>query len=255
VVSRRILGVRVDAVSYEEVFARVREAVRLGAPRQVVTINTEMLMMARRDELLRRLIDDAHLVVPDGVGLLWAGRLLGRPLKERVTGSDLLPRLCALAADEGWRPFFLGAAPGIAATAANRLAAAIPGLRVAGSHSGSPRPDEEAEIAHLVRQAAPELLFVAYGVPAEEKWLARNLRRLGVPVAIGVGAAIDFAAGVVPRAPQWMRHASLEWLHRLYLQPWRWRRMLALPRFALLVLAAAIAARLGWRSQTGEQSL
>lgn len=254
VTSRRILGVRVDAVAYDEVFERIREAILLGAPRQIVTINTEMLMLARHDEPLRRLIDEAYLVVPDGIGLLWAGKLLGRPLKERVTGSDLLPRLCVVAAEEGWRPFFLGAAPGVAAKAAGRLAAALPRLRVAGSYSGSPRPDEEAAIAHRVRQAAPEILFVAYGVPSEEKWLARNMSRLGVPVAIGVGGAIDFAAGVVPRAPRWMCDVGLEWLHRLYLQPWRWRRMLALPRFALLVFAAAIAARLRWRSQPGEQT-
>ena len=107
---------------------------------------------------------------------------------------------------------------------------------MAGTYAGSPDPTEETAIVARVREAAPDLLLVAYGVPAEEKWIARNLEELGVPVMIGVGGAFDFVAGVTQRAPVWMRRLGLEWLHRLVREPWRWRRQLALPKFSGLVL-------------------
>jgi N-acetylglucosaminyldiphosphoundecaprenol N-acetyl-beta-D-mannosaminyltransferase len=130
----------------------------------------------------------------------------------------------------------LGAAPSVAELAAENLKAANPGLVLAGAYAGSPRISEEDDIIRRVRAANPDLLLVAYGVPAEEKWIARNRLRLGVPVMMGVGGALDFAAGVVRRAPGWMRQLGLEWLYRLAREPWRWRRQLALPRFSALVM-------------------
>jgi N-acetylglucosaminyldiphosphoundecaprenol N-acetyl-beta-D-mannosaminyltransferase len=124
----------------------------------------------------------------------------------------------------------------VAEVVAQRLAAADPGLEVAGTYAGSPRVEDEEEVIGRVRATAPDLLFVAYGVPTEEKWIARNRDRLGVPVMVGVGGAFDFVAGVTKRAPAWMRRLGLEWFHRLVREPWRWRRQLALPRFAVLVL-------------------
>ena len=243
---RRILGVRVDDLTWDDLARAVVDAVRCGNPHQLVTINTEMLMAARRDAALRDCVDRAYAVAADGIGLLIAARLLHRPLRMRVTGSDGLPYLCALAARHGFRPFILGAAPGVAEEAARRLCRRFAGLVVAGTYAGSPHPEDEDEILRRVREATPDILFVAYGVPAEEKWVARNLERLGVPVAMGVGGAVDFTAGVLPRAPLWLQRLGLEWLYRLYLQPWRWRRMLSLPEFLLLVLAEALAARLRW---------
>ncbi|MHB0875456.1 MAG: WecB/TagA/CpsF family glycosyltransferase [Anaerolineae bacterium] len=244
---RCLLGVRVDAATAADAFALAKTTIAARLPTQVVTINTEMLMMARADAELRAVVEGAALVVPDAAGLVAAGRLLRQPLPERVAGSDLMPALCRVAAERGWRPFFLGAAPGVAERVAERLVAACPGLDVAGVYGGSPALADEAAVIAAVRAAAPDLLFVAYGVPAEEKWVAGHLSALGVPIAIGVGGAFNFVAGVLPRAPRWMRRLGLEWLHRLYLQPWRWRRMLALPRFAALVLAQALATRLRWR--------
>jgi N-acetylglucosaminyldiphosphoundecaprenol N-acetyl-beta-D-mannosaminyltransferase len=118
---------------------------------------------------------------------------------------------------------------------AERLIAANPGLQVAGAFAGSPRPEDEEDIIARVRAADPDLLLVAYGVPVEEKWIARNRQRLGVPVMIGVGGTFDFVAGVTQRAPRWMRRWGLEWLYRLFREPWRWRRQMALPRFMALV--------------------
>jgi N-acetylglucosaminyldiphosphoundecaprenol N-acetyl-beta-D-mannosaminyltransferase len=242
---RRILGIRVDDADMDQTLATAARALAERTPRQIVTINPEMLMLARHDDDLGRCVERACLVVPDGVGLILAGRLLGQPLRERVCGSDLVPLLSLLAAECDWSVFLLGAGPGVAEQAAGRLISLVPGLHLAGAYSGSPSlHDEEAVIAR-VRLESPDMLFVAYGVPSEEKWIARNLQRLGVPLVIGVGGALDFVAGAVPRAPRAMRSLGLEWLYRLNRQPWRWRRMLALPKFAALVLAEAITARLG----------
>jgi len=235
VAALEILGVRVDDATYADVLARVDEFVAGGGPHHIVTLNPEMVMAAHRDPALCRALNSAELNVADGVGLMLAARWLGHPLRERVTGSDGICRLAAHCARRGYRPFFLGAAAGVAEQAAARLASLYPGLQVAGTYAGSPGPEDEDEVVARVRAAAPDLLFVAYGVPAEERWIARNRERLAVPVMIGVGGAFDFVAGVTRRAPAWMRRAGLEWLHRLFRQPWRWRRQLALGSFVYLV--------------------
>lgn len=234
--SIEILGVRVDDVTCDELLADVDAFVADGRPHQIVTLNSEMLVAAHDDPDFRRMLNAADRNVADGVGLLLAARLLGHPLRGRVTGSDGIYHLATHCARQGYRPFFLGARPGVAPIVAERLRALNPGLEVAGTYAGSPRVEEEEEIVARVRAAAPDLLFVAYGVPAEEKWIARNRDRLGVPVMIGVGGAFDFVAGVTRRAPLWMRRLGLEWLYRLLQEPWRWRRQLALPRFVGLVV-------------------
>jgi N-acetylglucosaminyldiphosphoundecaprenol N-acetyl-beta-D-mannosaminyltransferase len=250
--SIEILGVRVDDAIYEDLLAQVDAFVASGQPHQIVTLNAEMLVAAHDDPALARLLNAADLNVADSVGIMLAARLLGRPLQERVTGSDGIFRLAAHCAQRRYRPFFLGAAPGVAALVAERLSAANPGLEVAGSDAGSPRIEDEEEIVAQVRSAAPDLLLVAYGVPAEEKWIARNRLRLGVPAMIGVGGSFDFVAGVTRRAPAWMRRLGLEWLHRLVQEPWRWRRQLALPRFAALVVKQRLRMAHDQRSDTAK---
>ena len=232
-----VLGVRVDDATYDLLLERVDAFVASGAPHQIVTLNPEMLVRAHDDRALRRVLNGADLNVADGTGIMLAARLLGHPLPERVTGSDGIYRLAAHCAARGYRLYLLGAGPGVAEAAAGRLVDLYPGLTVAGTDAASPRPEDEDEIVARVRAAAPHLLLVAYGVPAEELWIARNRQRLGVPVMVGVGGAFDFVAGVTRRAPPWMRRLGLEWLHRLLRQPWRWRRQLALLRFLGLVLA------------------
>ena len=233
-----ILGVRVDDVTYEETLARIEAFIQEDRPHQVVTVNPEFIVAAQSDAEFREILNGADLALPDGIGIVWASRLLNRrrPLRERVAGSDLVPRVAALAAGRGCRLFLLGAAPGVAKAAAERLRAQYPGLTIAGTHAGSPSPDEEDGIVALVREARPHVLFVAYGAPAQDRWIARNLARLGVPVCMGVGGAFDFIAEVAVRAPVWMQRLGLEWLHRLWREPWRWRRMLALPRFVWMVM-------------------
>ena len=234
--SIEILGVRVDDATYDDLLAQVDAFVASGQPHQIVTLNPEMLVAAYDDPAFRQILNAADLNVADGVGLMLAGRWLGRPLQERVTGSDGIYRLAAHCARRGYRPFFLGAAPGVAEIVAERLASANPGLEVVGAYAGSPRAEDTDDAIARVRAAAPDLLLVAYGVPAEERWIAQNRDRLGVPVMIGVGGAFDFVAGVARRAPVWMRRVGLEWLHRLLQEPWRWRRQGALPRFVALAV-------------------
>ncbi len=232
-----LLGLPVDGITYAEWLDLIADWVAAGGrPRHVCTINPEFMMIARRDPNFANILRRADLCVPDGVGLLWAARCRGAPLPERVTGSDGVPRIAARAAQAGWRLFLLGAAPGVAERAAAALQAQHPDLQIAGVYAGSPAPEDEDAIVERVNASRADLLFVAYGAPEQDKWIARNLPRLDVRMAMGVGGAFDFIAGVVPRAPAWMRQRGLEWLYRLYLQPWRLRRMLRLPRFVLAVL-------------------
>jgi N-acetylglucosaminyldiphosphoundecaprenol N-acetyl-beta-D-mannosaminyltransferase len=239
-----LLGVAIDRVDIQGAISRIDAAIREGTPRQVVTVNPEFVIAARRDRRFRRVLNAADLAVADGIGIVLAARLLGDRLPERVGGVEVVERLAARAASAGHRLYLLGAQEGVAAEAARRLQLRYPGLAIAGTYAGSPRPREAAAICERIRQARPDVLLVAFGAPAQELWIARNLQRLGVPVAIGVGGAFDYLAGRASRAPVWLQRAGLEWLYRLVRQPWRWRRMLALPRFAALVLASAAFRRL-----------
>jgi N-acetylglucosaminyldiphosphoundecaprenol N-acetyl-beta-D-mannosaminyltransferase len=233
----RILGVRVHCLDMASAVTEIERLVAAGGPtRLVATVNPEFVMRARRDERFRAALEEAALSLPDGIGVVWAMQRQGCPQVERVSGADLVPRLARSCAARAWRPFLLGARPGVAEEAARRLEADHPGLRVAGTYAGSPGPDDDAEALRRIAAARPDLLLVAYGAPRQELWIARNRHRLQVPVAIGVGGTLDFLAGRVRRAPGWMRRAHLEWLWRLALQPARARRMAVLPVFALAIL-------------------
>lgn len=239
--SLRILDVPVHDVTYAETLALIEEFVAAGRPHQICTANPEFVMAAQSDGEFREVLVRADLVLPDGIGLLWASKWLAarrstqRALRERVAGSTLVWQISEAAARRGWRVYFLGAAEGVAARAAQILRGRFPELNVVGTHIGSPRAEEEEDIIRRVRAAAPQILFVAYGAPQQDKWIARNAARLGVPVMMGIGGSLDFIAGVAVRAPAWVQRIGMEWFHRLLHEPRRWRRMLALPKFAVRV--------------------
>lgn len=232
----RVLGLPIASITYSQWLDLIGDWVSSRSIHHVCTINPEFIMIARDDVNFRNILSRADLCVPDGVGLLWAAKHLGNQLPERVTGSDGVPKIAERAAQAGWKLYFLGAAPGVAAQAAQILQRQHPNLQIVGIYSGSPSPDEEDAIVDRINVSGADILFVAYGAPEQDKWIARNLPRLQVKMAMGVGGSFDFIAGIVPRAPLWMRRSGLEWLYRLYLQPWRIRRMLRLPRFVLAVL-------------------
>ncbi|HLQ33396.1 MAG TPA: WecB/TagA/CpsF family glycosyltransferase [Chloroflexota bacterium] len=227
------LGVRVDDVTIDQAVEVISGFIEAGRPRQVVTINPEFVIAARRQPDFKAVLDAADLCVPDAVGLQWGSRVLGKPLQGRVPGVDLVWRLAGLAAERGWSIFLLGGFDGVGQRTAERFVEAYPGLRIAGTYEGHPGDSEAVE---RVKAARPELLLVAYGAPAQDLWIARHKDELRVPVSMGVGGSFDYIAGRAQRAPAWLRQIGLEWLHRLVHEPWRWRRMLALPRFAILVL-------------------
>jgi len=238
-----ILGIPVHAVTMAGTLALVEGYMAEPRLHQIATVNPEFVMAAQSDAEFRRVLLAADLCLPDGVGLLYAARRTGRRLPERVPGSELVYRLAERAAANGWPLFLLGAAPGVAAEAAGVLSDLYPGLRVAGTYAGSPDPAENEAIIRRVNDSGAALLFVAYGAPKQDKWIARNRDALpAVRLAIGVGGSLDFITGRAVRAPRWMQRLGLEWLHRLIREPWRWRRMMALPRFAWRVVRGGINA-------------
>jgi N-acetylglucosaminyldiphosphoundecaprenol N-acetyl-beta-D-mannosaminyltransferase len=234
--SVQVLGVTVHCVEESDVLSLVLDRIDKSQPTQIVTVNAEFVMIARHDDRFRAVLAAADLATPDGAGVVWAARRKGATIRRRVGGSDLIWSLSRQAAHHGHRVFFLGGAPGVAASAALRLEDSIPGLNVTGTHAGSPTLKDEDAIVDLVRKSGAHILFVAFGAPAQDVWIARNLARSGVVVGMGVGGSFDYLAGTARRAPLWMQERGLDWLWRLIQQPWRWRRMLALPRFAWDVL-------------------
>lgn len=245
-----VLGTRVDDVTMDEAVARIGAMIEAGRAagraHVVVTPNPEMVVQALDDPSLAAALAGAALATPDGVGIRWAARRLGTPLRAVVPGSALTVRLAAAAAARGWRLFLLGAAEGVAERAAARLVADHPGLAIAGTFSGSPRPADAAAVRAALAAAAPvDVLLVAFGTPAQETWLAAHLDGLGIPVGVGVGGTFDFLAGVTGWPPALVRRLGLIWLWRLVRQPWRWRRQLRLVRFVGCTVAAARRRRSG----------
>ena len=237
-----ILGLPIHNLTWHETLAHIEQMIKQGQPHQLVTVNPEFLMRARREAAFMTLLKQADLVLADGTGLLMAARWQGKRFKDRITGSDLTPKLAIEAARQGWRLYLLGAAPGVAQEAARRMRLISPTLDVI-TDGSDPTPDGPPDLLARIRRSAPDILLVAYGAPKQDYWIDQFGKQTGVPVQIGIGGALDFIAEVVPRAPQTWQQLHLEWLWRLKEEPWRWRRMLALPHFALLAAREAMKNR------------
>lgn len=232
-----ILGARVDRVEQYEALARIGILAQTEGLSQVVTLNPEYVMRARREPDLMRIINGADLCVPDGIGIVWAAKRLGKPLRGRVTGTGLLPEICRISARKGYSVFFLGGRPGVAEAAAAELGRRFPDLKVAGVSGNDPGPQMDDITVAEINSSGAQVLAVAYGCPKQDHWIDAHRDELtGVHMAIGVGGAFDFISGEIPRAPGWMRRAGLEWLYRLLLEPTRLGRMLTLPHFGWTVL-------------------
>ena len=232
----RVLGVPFHRVDMAAAVATVAAFLDSDRPNLVVTANPETVMVAREDTHMAQVLEKAQLVVADGVGVVWAARRQGTPLPERVPGVELAEKLVAHCAQEGYRVYLLGGAPGVALAAAKRLGEKHPGLQVVGTAHGYFGAQEEEQVVAQIKQARPHLLLAGLGMPKQEKWLFQNLEGLAVPVAIGVGGSLDVFAEKVQRAPAVFRRLGLEWFYRLAKEPHRIGRMLSLPRFAWLIL-------------------
>lgn len=200
----------------------------------VVTLNAEMTMQAEKNPDLAKVIQHAELVIPDGAGVVLYLKLLLQQSVQRCPGIELAESLLQEIGQKatGTKVFFYGGAPGVAATAAENWLQRLPGLTIVGTHSGYHSPSEEAQLHLTLSQLQPQLIFVGLGVPRQEFWIAKNRHLCPQATWVGVGGSFDIWSGQKSRAPAWLANNHLEWLYRLYQEPWRWRRMLALPHFA-----------------------
>lgn len=221
--SKRIemMGCLIDNLSMEETLQKIEGFIRSGQPHQHVVVNVDKLSKAARDPELRRIINACALISADGMPVVWASRLLGKPLKERVTGIDLFDCLLARAGEKGWRVFFLGAEEEVVQALKRLCQERFPRLHVAGVRNGYWRAEEEAAVVELIADSRADLLFVAISSPLKERFLGRYQSQMKVPFAMGVGGSFDIAVGKVRRAPPWMCRCGLEWFFRFLQEPRR----------------------------------
>jgi N-acetylglucosaminyldiphosphoundecaprenol N-acetyl-beta-D-mannosaminyltransferase len=243
-----IFGIPIANLTSQEVSERIAEFIHSQQPHHVVTSDSLMLVRAQQDEDFRRILEKADLITPDGTGVVWAGRLLGQPIRERVSGVDLVERISQISAQRGFSVYLLGGQPGIAEEAAQVLRERHPGLNIVGIHHGYFSPEEEPEIITEIAGQRPDVLFVGLGAPRQEKWITKNLDRLQTPVCIGVGGSFDVISGHLSRAPLWMQRWGLEWLYRVLKEPKRLPRLLGLPKF-MFMTARSLRGRAGERNK------
>lgn len=244
---KNILGVKIDSISFADAIRKIDSLICANKPSQIVTVNPEFVMAAQKDREFRKIINQADIAVPDGFGLMIAGKFLSKPLKERITGVDLTWAICKLAEDRGYSVFFLGGDAGVAKKTAGRIKKIHPRLKIAGFYAG--KPNDRATI-NIIKKAKPNILFVAFGAPKQDKFIyalththyhSRGGNLVFPSLSIGVGGTLDYIAGVTPYAPDWIRKLGLEWLYRLWTQPWRWSRIVtAVIRFPWAILKSKL---------------
>lgn len=232
----RILEIPVDRVTMDVAVARIRGFLEAAEPRIVVTADASGIVIAQRDDAFKKIVQEADLVTPDSVGVLWAAKRLGEPISERVSGVDLVDRVCAMSADRGYRIFLLGAEHGIAEKAAEKLRLKHPGCNIVGARHGYFPSDSDEIVAREVAESKPDVLLVAMGIPRQEKFIKLTQPIIRAKVAIGVGGSFDVFSGRAKRAPKLIQKMKLEWLWRLILNPRKIAKAKTLPRFVSLVL-------------------
>ncbi|HVL38364.1 MAG TPA: WecB/TagA/CpsF family glycosyltransferase [Fimbriimonadaceae bacterium] len=231
-----ILGVPVDRVTMAQALDSIESFIASRIPHIVVTADASGIVAAQSDPEFLALLKEADLVTPDSSGVLWASRRLGRPIAARVSGVDLVERLCGLSADKGYRLFFLGAEPGVAEMAAERLRIRFPGCNIVGTRHGYFPPESDQVVAREVAEFKPDVLFVAMGIPRQEKFIRATAKIIQAPVAMGVGGSFDVFSGRTKRAPRLFQALKLEWLWRVILDPRKISKVRSLPVFVRLVL-------------------
>lgn len=234
-----VLGVEFDDIDAAAAARAVIDRIAHGESGYAVTPNPEIVWLCRKDAQLNQAVNQADLVLADGIGILYGAKLLGRPLQARAPGIDFAQHLLRLLADAGRSVFLLGAKPGVAQKAAQQIEKQYPGIRVAGSCDGYFQDDQP--VIQMINQHRPDFLMVCLGVPKQELWMQKHQHQLQVGFMAGLGGSIDVFAGVAARAPEGWRKAGFEWLYRLIKQPTRIKRAGRLPLFILAVLAQRIS--------------
>lgn len=221
----KFLNTEVDNLTMNEAVQKIEQLILSKKPSYVVTPNVDHIVKLETDKEFQQVYKEADLILTDGMPLIWISKLKKNPIKEKVSGSDLFPEVCKLAAHRGYKVFLLGAAEGVAAKAAENLKEKYKGLNVVGTYSPSygfeKKEDEIQEIIKMINEVKPDILAVGLGAPKQEKFLYNYRKQLNVPVALAIGASIDFEAGNIDRAPKWMQHIGLEWFYRLCKEPKR----------------------------------
>ncbi len=221
----KFMNTEIDNLTMQETLQAIDRLIQEDKDSYVVTPNVDHIVQLETDQELREVYADASLILTDGKPLLWIAQLYGTPIKEKISGSDLFPLLCDMAAKRGYKMFFLGAEEGVAAKAAENLKKRYPGLQVAGTYSPLYGFEKDAaemkKIEDMVKEAQPQILIVGLGCPKQEKFIWNHRKYLNVPISLGLGASLDFEAGNIKRAPKWMQKYGLEWLFRITQDPKR----------------------------------
>lgn len=230
-----ILGVNIDNITAADALENAKALLNSEGVSRIFTPNPEFIMTARKDEDFRRILNQADMCTPDGIGVVYAAKILKTPVQERVAGFDLACSLLAHIAGTGDGVFLFGAKPGVAERAAENLKKDYPGLIISGTHNGYFQPEEDADIVQEINNSGAKLLLVCLGAPKQERWIDAHRAELRPSLCMGVGGALDVLAGEVKRAPKLFIRFNLEWLYRLLKQPSRIGRFMALPKFIMIV--------------------
>ena len=238
-----MMGCQIDNLTMEETLGRVEQFIASGRPHQHVVVNVDKLVKASRDAELRQIINDCALINVDGMPVVWASRLLGKPLKSRVAGVDLFEALMQRASTKQWRVFLLGAREEVVSGVKSLYETKYPGLVVAGYRNGYWKADEEPAVVEQIKAAQADLLFVAISSPKKEQFLGQYQAEMKIPFAMGVGGTFDVAVGKVKRAPLWMQNNGLEWFYRFLQEPRRMFKRYFIDDMAFFWLLAKEATR------------
>lgn len=233
-----ILGVPIDVLTMDQAIARIEEFIATGQPHSVITADSSGIVEAHKDPEFFSIFQSADLITADSVGVLWAARRKGTPLPERVSGVDIFERICKRSAEKGYKLFLLGSEPGIADMAAERCRLLFPGCNIVGSRHGFFPPDSDEVVAQEIAASHPDVLFVAMGMPRQEKFIRKTRQIVGASVAIGVGGTLDVYSGRTKRAPKWIQKIKMEWFYRLMQNPKKIAKVKNLPIFIKMVLRA-----------------
>lgn len=231
-----IFGVPVSRLNMKDTLNVLIQAVESRCPHQVITANPIMVMAALENPMYMSVMKQAELIVPDGTGVVWAANYVGHPVPERVAGFDLLHELLGAGENYHWKVYLLGSTSEVIQATAQRVHELYPGITVCGKRDGFFGPEEDEAVIAAIREANPDLLFVARGADTQEPWIGKFKEQLGVPVMMGVGGSFDVISGKAKRAPKLFQKFRAEWLYRLLKEPSRYKRMLALPKFAMKVM-------------------